>query len=220
MWDYRFGESRLSNLCLTLCMKSGQVGDVMKQLSEELIKLIKPTDRILKLIWVGQFSSLGIYIFIAFKSASLGTPTANAEIVYVFSAVAIAFMLVSIFVRRSLLSASAVVRHINGDVPSWYFRIFKTPVLSKRAVAVSNDLSETEQKLVGYASTMFKLQMIIWGLLNSTAIFGMMLSIMMAKEEIVLFFVIPVTVVLLTQFPSIRGLFEAGLIEKQFGRKR
>ena len=188
----------------------------MTRLSDELSKRITPIDRILKLTWLALPFSLAMYIFIAYIHKPMTASQLNPIIILIFSLIGLIFTLVSLWLRYVLISPRAVAKYLNDKGPLWIYNSVHSAY--KPSCKMMNDipsnLDDMEKKMLDYAQKSLILQMMLWGMLNSTAIFGLVLSFLLPEPHIIIAFVIPVFIIALMQFPNIRKLLEAGLLEK------
>jgi hypothetical protein len=189
----------------------------MTGLSEELLRRIVPIDRILKLCWFGLLGSLGIYIFLAYQINQTANPHPPQHlpsvVTYVLSLGGIMSTILSLWLRKLLLSPRAFAKYLDDKGPVWIYNCINSSPLSNSA-----RLDEMEKKILTFASKVQILQLILWGMLNTTAIFGLVLSIFISQPHIIFAFTVPVFFIALVQFPGIRNLLESGLLAKSMIR--
>jgi len=190
----------------------------MNRLSEALSERVMQIDRLLKLCWLGLLSSLGIYVFIAYKIEHTSILPHQSELVFIFifALIGIMFMVMSLWLRYVLISPRAVAKYLDDKEPSWIYSLISSPRnVENNSVSGLDDI---ENKMLSYAIKSQMLQMILWGMLNSTAVFGLVLSILLSQPPVTIAFVVPVFVVALAQYPNTRSLLEAGLRERNLER--
>ena len=190
----------------------------MNSLSETLLKPVVKIDQLLKLCWLGILGSQGIYVFIAYKLPHESASHHQSEMIFIsiFSLIGIMFMVMSLWLRHVLISPRAVARYLDDKGPLWIYKFINSSYRYPHGGMndMPSDLDDTERKMLSYAIKSQMLQIILWGMLNSTAVFGLLLSILLSQPSITIAFVVPVFVVALAQYPDTRRLLEAGLREK------
>lgn len=192
----------------------------MNRLSEVLSKRIASIDLLLKLFWLGLLGQQGIFIFIAYMFSHETASHHSPLIILIFSLIGITFMIMSLWLRYVLISPRAVAKYLDDKGPLWVYNLVHSAY--KSSYNGMNDippgLDDTENKMLSYAIKSQILQMVLWGMLNSTAIFGLTLVVLLSQPTVIFAFVIPVFVVTLTQYPNTHSLLEAGLRERDLGR--
>ena len=187
----------------------------MDQISSTLKNSIAPVERILKLIWAGQLFPLGIYVFIATRPSETA-PAEMSPIVPMLSALAV-FMIVLFFAAtRLLVSPHAVAAYcrkgISYRIASMMKACQRNPFGSRPEPA---GLTEQEQMLNKYASGFLQRQLVIWGILHTAALYGMVLSTTTGQPIYSIAFSAIVALILLVHFPSLERLLNDGLMELQ-----
>lgn len=188
----------------------------METISEQLELLIKPAERRLKMIWCGQFISLGIYIFIAFKVAARteGTKPENILITTaIFGLLGFLLIVCSFFIKHFLFSPKAVLKLLNGNFPVKFSNRPDPFLIEQKDIS---DLSEEEQLLLKFANKSFPFVTICWGFLQSVAIIGMVLSILNQNPFNIIPFATVAAILYIFQYPDLKKLFEAALLERSF----
>jgi len=189
----------------------------METISKELSLLIKRTDLLLKLFWGGNFISYGLFVFISFNAISMNkeAPQDNLNLILLFSFLGILACTASFAFRHFMLSPVAIIRYLNGKYPKFLLGSRKFPI-PKANAEIAKTLSAEEQLLFEFSTNCFNTFCLSFGLLNACAVFGLMLAMMTRTPYFSVFFSVFAALLLLCQFPSLKRLFEAALVEKSF----
>lgn len=185
----------------------------MDQISPALKNSIAPLERLLKRIWAGQILPLGIYVFMATRQA--GPAASNpSPVTPMLSALAV-FMIVLFFAaNRLLIHPRAVAAYCRKGLSYRIASFFKTHQRNPfRSLPKPDGLSEQEQMLHQYSSGFCQLQLVIWGILHTAALYGLMLSMNTHQPVYSIVFSSVVALILLTRAPGLERLLNDGLRE-------
>lgn len=188
----------------------------MRTLSNELVAAIKLRELMLKLIWVGIFPSFGIYVFVAWNSAKAGHETAVGSSPMLPVAVLLAlFVLVLSFVLRWLtLSPRGIANMLKGKQTFW-LKMISYPASTQVGTTVNQEVLDAlkgdELKLYEYSAFLFNALLIQWGMVNTCALFGMILPPLQYQPVAAITAGVLSAACMLLHFPSIQRSFAAGL---------
>ena len=189
----------------------------MKTLSDELTAAIRPLEWKLKLLWVGVFPSFGIYIFLAWKRAQLGSETAAAafpQMLMIAAFLGLTVLAQSFLYRWYTLSPRAIANMLAGRQPALIKRLAHPKSPKVRAVIkpdILERLDGEERTLYEYSNCLFNVILCQWGMVNTCALFGMILPPLKYQPLAAIIAGCLSTACMLLHFPSIGNSFAAGL---------
>ncbi|HBC86570.1 MAG TPA: hypothetical protein DCZ94_06410 [Lentisphaeria bacterium] len=183
----------------------------MSLLSEKFIEYIRPPDLFMKLAWLGELGSMGIYVLIAYLAVRnpgyAPNPEASTMLTFIFTALAIIILLFGIIFHALFLSEKAVAKFADGKMPAWMRMI-----ISQGAAGLDKDklntLPEDERNFYVYSRSAFKLSLFLYGFMNSCALFGMVLAIITRRPALIFPYVGISAILMLYYFPNLKKLIE------------
>ncbi|VGO21082.1 hypothetical protein [Pontiella sulfatireligans] len=193
----------------------------MKTISNELAAAIKPLEMKLKLMWFGVFPVSGIYIFIAWKQASeeRGTAIVSNQMLPIAVVLGLMVLLQSFVCRWFTLSPHGLVKVVSGKQPAWLKRI-ANPESPQAKAALKQEhidaLEGDELKLYQYSGCLMSAVLIQWGLVNTCALFGMMLPPVQCQPAGAIVAGVLSATCMLFHFPNIGSAFASGLELAEF----
>jgi len=186
-------------------------------ISDKLNKKITQIELLLRIMWGGSFFSFAIYLFIGIKIAaerSNSKPEISGTITLIFAGIALLSLIAAFIFKRITLSPSVIAKIIDGKFPL----IMPRPrVLTP---ANNENLPEKEQSLAKYLASIFPIQLMLWGMIQTVSIMGLVTSIITANTVPVITFTSIAAVALIFTFPQIRKLISAGIEENRTGSYR
>lgn len=192
-------------------------------ISADLNAAIRSLEIKLRLLWIGVFPSFGIYAFLASLRAGREMEPALAGIqqMPLVSLLGLIVLVQSFVYRWFVLSPRGIALVLQGRRPSW-LNFISNPC-SPRGRAMLNQkyldkLEGDELKLYEYSSGLFNSIIIQWGLINTCALFGMVLPPQQYQPHAAIIAAIVSSICLLLQFPGIGRSFAAGLELAEFER--
>ena len=193
----------------------------MRAISDTLAKAIRPLETKLKLIWFGQFPALAIYVLVASKRVANGTSgvETSSQLLPIFGMQAGMVLLMSFVLQRYTLSPRGIVKILKGAQPLWLKALFNT---KQRTSAESlkqehvNALEGHELTLYNYSTGLFPVVLIQWGMLNTCALFGMILPSNAHQPTAAAIAAGLAAIGLLFQFPNLGSRFAEGLELAEF----
>ena len=193
----------------------------MKTLSKELAEAIRPLEMKLKLLWIGVFPVFGIYIFIAWQQAMRGRENAGSSPQMLMIAVflCLTVLVQSLVFRWLTLSPRAITKVLSGNYPVW-LKMVANPDSPKAKAVLKPEyldaLEGDERKLYEYSSCLFSSIIIQWGMVNTCALFGMILPPVQYQPMAAIIAGVLSAGCMLFHFPSIGRTFVAGLELAEF----
>ena len=192
----------------------------MKQISNVLNQSISSFEKLLKLIWFGQFFSLGIYVFIGFKRASeMGSKALEvSSVAPIFGFFGVVVLLVSFGLRWFTFSPKALAKICSSGLPKWIS--FISTQISMNPVTFNeqthSELNEAERNLFEYARKLFPIFLIQWGCAHTAALYGMIIPSPQPLGVIV--GASATAIAMFFHFPNIKTRFSQGLELAEFER--
>lgn len=193
----------------------------MKTLSMELATAIRPLEMKLKLLWVGVFPAFGIYVFIAWQRSETGSETAlaSSQLLPIAVLLCLTVLAQSFVYRWFILSPRGIANMLNGKQPVW-LKVMANPESPKSRAVLKQEYLEVlqgnERKLYQYSSCLFSAVLIQWGMVNTCALFGMILPPVQYQPMGAIIAGILSAACMLFHFPSIGRSFTAGLDLAEF----
>lgn len=193
----------------------------MKTLSKELSEAIRPLEVKLKLLWIGVFPAFGIYAFIAWQRSKMGSETAisSPQMLPIAVFLGLTVLAQSFVYRWFTLSPRAIVNLLNGQQPAW-LKMMANPDSPKAKAVLKQEyldaLQGDERKLYEYSSCLFSAVIIQWGIVNTCALFGMILPPVQYQPMAAVISGLLSAVCMLFHFPSIGNAFVTGLELAEF----
>ena len=193
----------------------------MKILSKELAEAIRPLEMRLKLLWIGVFPAFGIYVFIAWQQAMRGreNETSSPQMLMIAVLLGLTVLVQSLAYRWFTLSPRAIVKVLNGNQPVWLKMIANPDSPKAKAVQKSkylDTLEGDERKLYEYSSCLFNTIIIQWGMVNTCALFGMILPPVQYQPMAAIIAGVLSAGCMLFHFPAIGRSFAVGLELAEF----
>lgn len=166
-------------------------------ISEQLRKVVRPVSTLLTVIWAAECGSLVVYYLIAwYVSRQEAGASANVPMLpIVFGAIAAMSLLAGIAVKFFAFS-QARARQLLGQAPTG-------PQL-----AGVDELTEDEQKLARLAAGLQPLYIMSLGMINSCALFGMVLAVIQHDAHLFVPFMVASMVGCVTNFPRVDAYLE------------
>jgi hypothetical protein len=187
-------------------------------LSDELAEMIRQSDLLVKLSWLGSILSPLIYVFVAFMSnKGLNGETAFSDVPLVsgvFAVVACLFIAGSFFFTRMFLSPGAVAAFMERSELKGFADALWTE--HGKNDSKFSKLSESEKRLFVFAKLAVSYFFMKFGFLNSSAVFGLVLSILVRDSYAGIPFAVASILLTIPQFPSLRRVLESGLSEHTY----
>ena len=193
----------------------------MKTLSKELAKAIRPLEMRLKLLWIGTFPAFGIYVFIAWQQATRGRENkiASPQMLMIAVLLGVTVLVQALACRWLTLSPRAIVKVLNGNQPVW-LKMIANPDSPKAKAVLKPEyldmLEGDERKLYEYSSCLFSTIIIQWGMVNTCALFGMILPPVQYQPMAAIIASVLSAGCILFHFPCIGRSFAAGLELAEF----
>jgi hypothetical protein len=187
-----------------------------------LEQAIRPLETRLKLLWIGVFPAFGIYAFLAHTRAAHGAESGGtaSQMLPISVFLGLTVLVQSFVLRWFTLSPRAIVKMLKGTCPLWVrvisnARYSQTPVLKQDALEMMNG---DERKLYEYSACLFGSILVQWGLINTCALFGMILPPVQYQPLAAIVAGVLSAACMLFQFPSIGSSFAAALELTEFER--
>lgn len=195
----------------------------METLSKKLATAIRPLEIKLKLLWIGVFPSFAIYVYIAWQRSQMGSETAIASPQMLPIAVLLCLLVLaqSFVYRWFTLSPRAIAKVLQGKQPVWLKITVNSDAPKARAVLKQEHLDVLEgdeRNLYKYSSCLFSTVIIQWGMVNTCALFGMMLPPAQYQPLAASTAGVVSAACMLFHFPGIQRSFTAGLELAEFER--
>jgi len=193
----------------------------MKTISNELARAIQPLETKLKLLWFGQFPALAIYVFIASRRAANGEggAMASSQMLSILGMQAGMVLAMSFVLWWYTLSPRGIVKMLKGEQPFWLKTFFNAKPGSAAGTMKQEHvdaLEGHELSLYEYSTGLFSTILVQWGLLNTCALFGMILPSHAYQPTAAAIAAGLSAICLLFQFPNIGTRFATGLELAEF----
>lgn len=193
----------------------------MKTLSKELVTAIRPLEMKLKLLWVGVFPAFGVYVFIAWQNSEQGSEmvVSSPQMLPIAVLLCLAVLAQSLVYRWFTLSPRGIANILNGKQPVWLKKMVNPESPKAKAVLKQEYLEVlqgNERKLYEYSGCLFNAVIIQWGMVNTCALFGMILPPAQYQPMAAIIAGILSAACMLFLFPSIGRFFAAGLDLAEF----
>ncbi|MCF7817878.1 MAG: hypothetical protein K9M54_08350 [Kiritimatiellales bacterium] len=188
----------------------------MRQLSLELKRALKPLETKLKLMWVGVFPSFGIYVFLASNRAARGNESAitSSQMMPIVVFLTILVLVMSFVQRWFTLSPQGIVKVLDKQQPGWLKAVSNPDSSQSRAILKQeylDALDGDELKLYEYSSCLYGRILVQWGLVNTCALFGMILPPIQYQPFAAIVAAVVSSVSMFFHYPNIGSSFAAGL---------
>jgi len=187
----------------------------MSLFSEKFIDYLKPTDRLIKIIWASEFLSMGFYVFIShFVGRAPGNamdPDFLTRLVLLFSLLGASIIISGIVFHALFLSARAVAKFADGKMPAWMWTVICLDDVAGAYASCKEQLESLpaeERIFYIYVKAAFRLFLFFYVFLNSCALFGMVLAIITRKPALCYPFVGCTALLMLFYLPNLVKLIE------------
>ncbi|HCE42383.1 MAG TPA: hypothetical protein DET40_02400 [Lentisphaeria bacterium] len=187
----------------------------MSMLSEKFNDYLKPTDLLIKIIWISEFLTMGIYVFIAHVAGrspeNTMAPELNMRLVCLFTLLGVAVTISSIIFHALFLSPRAVAKFADGKMHPWMWTVICLDDVAGSYAACSEQLASLpaeERIFYIYSRAALRLFLFFYAYMNTCAIFGMVLAIITRKPELCYPFIGCSAVLMLFYFPNLVKLIE------------
>lgn len=187
------------------------------ELSELLLRRLKPLNILRQLMWGGSCMGLFCYILIVYafpKENDAVNDSAVSIIAAVFGVLSMFLMAAAMVMRGQFFSVSSVVRYLSGQ-PGWLFRIFAAS--RQRPPSVDPQLTPFDQRLYDFSVLSLVPQLFTWGLIDTIAVFGVICTLLLKNPLCVYPFVILAGAGMLLLFPNLKAQLSRGLYRYQTG---